>query len=84
MVATGGMPMDHLEVELRTFEAHLPDMLKAGAGHFVVIKGERVCQLLDSYEEALDWGYEQFGLEPFLVKEVLATEPLVYFFRHVA
>lgn len=76
--------MDYLDVELRTFEANLPDMLKAGTGHFAVIKGEDVCRLLPTYEDALEWGYEHFDLQPFLVKEVQATESVVYFFRHVA
>lgn len=75
--------MNHLEVELHTFEAQLPLLLKAGAGNYVVIKGSEVAQLLPTFEQALEWAYEHFGFEPFLVKEVQAVEPVIHFSRHV-
>ena len=70
--------MPGLDTELETYAAALPDMLKTGIGQFVVIRGDRVCQLLPTYEAALAWGYEAFGLESFLVKEVSAIEPVVH------
>ena len=72
-----------LERERRTYEAALPDMLKAGSGQYVVIRGDEVCKMLPTYEEALRWAYETFGLERFMVKQVNAVEPVVYLSRHL-
>ena len=71
-----------LDTERRTYDAALPDMLKAGEGQFVVIRGENICKILPTYEDALNWGYEQFGLEPFLVKQVCAVEPVAFLSRY--
>ena len=43
-------------------------------GKFVLIKGAEVIQFFDSYGDALRSGYEKFGLEPFLVKQVRSFE----------
>lgn len=69
--------MQSLDIERDTYEAALPDMLKAGDGQYVVIRGNQVCKLLPTYELALAWGYEAFGLDSFLVKQVMAVEPVI-------
>lgn len=72
--------MPSLDTEERTYRESLPEMLKGNAeGQFVIIQGDRVCRFEATYEQALSWGYENFGLEPFLVRRVMAVQPEVYF-----
>jgi hypothetical protein len=75
--------MHTLEVEDRVFEEALPDLLKGAQGQWVVIKGSEIKQVLPSYEAALRWAYDAFGLEPFFVKEVAAVEAVAHFSRHI-
>lgn len=75
--------MVRLEKEQETYESQLVHMLQGhGEGHFVVIHGEAVCRFELTYEQALSWGYANFGLEPFMVKQVTAVEPEVFFSRY--
>ena len=71
-----------LEKELETYKNKLPE-LKAHEGKFVLIHGESVVDTFTSYEDALKEGYKTFGLDPFLVKQILAIEPVFYFSRPV-
>jgi hypothetical protein len=59
-----------LQQELNTFQDHLPSLLEHNAGQFVVIRGALVCQVLPTYEDALNWAYVRFGLTPFFVKQI--------------
>lgn len=75
--------MPSLDTEECTYRESLADMLKGNAeGQFVIIRGERICRFEPTYEQALSWGYENFGLEPFLVRRVTANQPEVYFSRY--
>lgn len=67
--------------ELQAYEAALPSMLDAHNGHFVVIHGTSVVRFFDSYEPALDWAYDQFGLQPFFVKRVSREGNVAHFTR---
>jgi hypothetical protein len=69
-----------LEKELATYQANLPK-LKDREGKWVLIQGERIVDTYSSYDDALKSGYKEFGLEPFLVKQILAIEPVFYFSR---
>ena len=60
--------------ELTTYEAALPRLLHEHEGEFVVIKNDEVLRFFAHYDEALQWAYETFGLEPFFVKRVAAGE----------
>jgi hypothetical protein len=71
-----------LEKELETYKAKLPE-LKAHEGKYVLIQGENVVDMFTSYEDALKEGYKRFGLTPFLVKQILAIEPVYYFSRPI-
>jgi hypothetical protein len=71
-----------LEKELETYKSKLPD-LKANEGKFVLIQGDQVVDTFTSYEDALKEGYKQFGLKPFLVKQILTIEPVFCFTRPV-
>jgi hypothetical protein len=72
-----------LEKELATYSAKLAD-LKQHEGKFVLIQGDVVVDLFSSYDDALKEGYKQFGLVPFLVKQIHAVEPVYYFTRPIA
>lgn len=69
-----------LEKELATYQTNLPT-LKDREGKWVLIHGERVVDTYSSYDDALKSGYKEFGLKPFLVKQILAIEPIFYFSR---
>lgn len=71
------------EVERRTYETHLPELL-GSVGKFVLILDERIDGPFDTYEAALDAGYQKHGVRPFLVKRVGAVEPVQYFSRDLA
>jgi hypothetical protein len=72
-----------LEKELETYQRKLPD-LSAAEGKFVLIHGDDVIDTFGDYEDALKEGYARFGLEPFLVKQIHAVEPIHFVTRWVS
>jgi hypothetical protein len=71
-----------LEKELETYHRELPNML-TNEGKHVLIHEDNVAGFWDTYEDALQAGYERFGLKPFLVKRVQAVETVQYFTRDI-
>ncbi len=71
-----------LEKELETYRAKLPEW-SAEEGKFALIHGETVVDIFTSYEDALKRGYQEFGLEPFLVKQIQAIEQVHFISRFV-
>ncbi len=71
-----------LERELRTYNEKLPE-LKQHEGKFVLIHGEEIADFFSTYEDAIKSGYQRYKLEPFLVKQVAAIEPIFFMTRHV-
>jgi hypothetical protein len=69
-----------LEKEIETFNRELPNLL-AEEGKFVVVSGDKIIGVYDSYEDALKIAYEKCGLKPFLVKKIQAVEQIQYFSR---
>lgn len=69
-----------LEKELETYKSRLPE-LKAHEGKYVLIQGAQVVDFFSSYDDALKEGYKRFGTTPFLVKQILAVEPVYHFTR---
>jgi len=74
---------DELKRELETYERKKADLL-AQAGKFVVIKGDDVIGVYESYADALKIGYDKCGLNPFLVKRIQAVEPINLITRDLA
>lgn len=70
-----------LEQELKTYEAKLHELLPDNAGKFVLIQGEQVAGVWDTYQDALKAGYEKFKLTPFLVKRIQGVEQVQFFTR---
>lgn len=58
-----------LEKEIETYHRKLPELL-LDKGKYVVIHGDEVVGIRDSFKEALALGYERFLREPFLVREI--------------
>jgi len=71
-----------LDKELETYKERLPE-LKDQTGKFVLIHAETVVDFFAAYEDALKAGYQQFQLEPFLVKQIEAVESVQHFTRHM-
>lgn len=69
-----------LERELATYKDKLPE-LQAHEGEYVLIHGDEVVDFFSAYEDAIKAGYEQFGLDPFLVKQIHAMEKVQFITR---
>ena len=61
-----------LENELATYERNRRQ-LGGHVGKFVLIHGEDIVDCFGTYHDAIKAGYQQFGLEPFLVKCIEAV-----------
>lgn len=81
MRGEGGAGMA-LEKELNTYRSKLQE-LKANEGKFVLIHGDEVVEIYDTYEDAIKQGYSRFGLDPFLVKQIHAIEQAQFISRMV-
>ena len=71
-----------LETELATYDSHLSELL-ADAGKFVLIHGDKVEDLFSTYDDAIKAGYQRFQLQPFLVKQIAATEKVLCITRNI-
>ena len=80
-----GNMAETLDRELDTFRRELPTLLAdpANRGLFALVRGPAVTGLYPSFDTALSAGYDRFGLEPFLVKEVTEHEVPRYFSRNL-
>jgi hypothetical protein len=58
--------------ELETYNAHKADLLK-DAGKFVLVHGDQLAGVYDTYADALREGYKQFQLKPFMVQQIQHT-----------
>lgn len=72
-----------LEKELETYKAKLPE-LAASEGKYALVHGDTLVDVFGSYEDALREGYRQFGVKPFLVKQIHAVERVQFVTRMVA
>ena len=63
-----------LAAELATYERLKDEWLADNEGKFVLIHKDDEPSIWDTYRDALSAGYQQFGLEPFLVKQIRAAE----------
>ena len=63
-----------LDEELAYYDSRKADLLASHAGFFVLIKGSMLVGVYPTAEAAYEHGLDEFGLEPFLVKRVIAVE----------
>lgn len=71
-----------LERELATYNENLPGLLQH-EGKYVLIQGQRVVDVFATYQDALRQGYRQFGLDPFMVKQILSAERVHFLTRAI-
>lgn len=73
------------QAEIDAFKKALPGLLaNHHEGEFVVLKDCTVERVLPTYEQALNWAYQRFGLhEQFFVKQVLDAPQQLTHFRRV-
>lgn len=76
---------DLLNKELETFEKKKAELLGTSEGKFVLIKGDQVLGTYDAKADAIAEGYNRFGNQPFLVKQVVEIEtPLNFVSNHLS
>jgi hypothetical protein len=80
-IDVGDRNMADVRQELRAYRAALPGIVGRHDGQYVVIHGEHLARFFDSYEPALDWAYDTYGLQPFFVKRVSLEENVAHFTR---
>ena len=69
-----------LETEARTYERELAGLL-SDEGKWVLIHGDEVVGVFETYQDALKIGYERYVLDPFMVKQIESTETIHQFTR---
>jgi hypothetical protein len=68
--------------DFAAYEKELPNLICRHDGEFAVVRDRAVQHLSDTYEAALTWGYEQYGVtQNFLVQEVKQGGEVAYFTR---
>lgn len=72
-----------LEKETATFQREHMRLVAESQGKFALVHGDDVVGTFDSYEDAIKIGYSKFGLEPFMVKQISAVEPIQHFSRPI-
>lgn len=72
---------NELQTEFQTYCRELPKMLMGHEGQFVVIKGSETKYFSLTYEDALDWAYERFGLGRVFVRKVTEDLAAAHFTR---
>jgi hypothetical protein len=70
-----------LEKEQATFARELQRLLAEDVGKYALVHGDEVAGTYDTYQDAIQEGYEKFGLEPFLVKRIAVTEQAQFITR---
>lgn len=67
-----------LEKEQRYFEKHKNEFLQKYANQYVLIMGNELVGAFLTPEAAYVAGLDKFGIQPFLVKQVLDKEPVAF------
>ena len=71
-----------IAAELDYFRRHRQDW-EGHEGEYILIKGETTVGFFPSYDEALSRGYEDFGMKPFLVKQISVAEHAFFISRNI-
>ena len=74
-----------LERELELFSRELPNLLQVegNRGKYALVYEARVDSVWATVDEALEAGYDRFGVNPFLVKQITEHEEPRYFSRGI-
>jgi hypothetical protein len=68
------MDVKALESEMAYFDEHRKELVAKAEGKFILIKENKECGFYDDELTAYKAGVDLFGLEPFLIKEVLLED----------
>ena len=71
-----------LEKELATYQKRLEELLP-NEGKFVLIHGDEIAGIWDTYQDALQAGYQMYDLNPFMVKRIEWAETVQNFTRDI-
>jgi hypothetical protein len=63
-----------LETELKFFEEHRAELVRKARGKYALVKADQLAGVYEDPNAAIRAGYERFGNEPFLVKEILEVD----------
>jgi len=68
-----------LSTEEKFFEDHVTEWCEKEnhEGKWALIKGRKLVGVYEEYDEAVRQGFERFGLEPFMISQILRDPPLV-------
>lgn len=71
------------QAEIDAFKAALPRLIEDHhEGQFAVLKSCNVAHISPTYERAMSWAYQQYGLnEEFFVKQVVEAPQVTHFRR---
>ena len=77
MFPTHGVPVmpEPLEREIATYERERQHLESEHHGKFVLIHGDEVVDVYDSFPRAAEEGTTRFGSDPFLVRQIGAERP---------
>lgn len=71
-----------LQKELETYEDNKSRLISESLNEYVLIKGDDIIGTFESHADAIKEGYQRYGTDVFLVKQVLEIEPQINFFSH--
>lgn len=71
-----------LQAELDTFKKLLPT-LSGDEGRYALVADDQLLGVYDTYGDAMQAGYAQRGLDPFLVKQIASVEVVANYTRHL-
>lgn len=63
-----------LDRETKVFEQHLEQWRREHLGEFVLVKDDAVIGFYAALDLAFQVGTARFGLEPFLIKQIVPTD----------
>jgi hypothetical protein len=75
---------EFFKTELATYEREKERLLSENEGRYVVIRGDDILGVWDTYEDAIKAGYEKAKLEKFFVKQIQGIEKILHFTRDLA
>ena len=78
------MATESLAKEFAAYERHKMELVSAHEGKCIVIQGDQIAGIWDTYQDALRAGCQQFGLQPFLIKQILRIERVQLFTRNLS
>jgi len=81
LAPSGAEAEDALSVlaeEIAVYRLLLPELLRDHEGQYVLVKGTEVIGVFPDRSQALREGYRRFDVSPFLVRQITASQPVVY------